>query len=144
MSFEDAVRQFLESFKLPGEAQKIIRILEAWSRQFYAQCPGIFSGADAVYILAISVIMLNTDKHNPAVCLSRIWLRCMRMIRFGLLQGRPSSLCNVIEHLQFAHKTIAELQRSLLGLETCAPQQEGSGSQLVWRPVMCQCRSRRR
>ena len=67
MSFEAAIRQFLESFKLPGEAQKIIRILEAWSRQFYAQEPGIFSSADAVYILAISVIMLNTDKHNPAV-----------------------------------------------------------------------------
>ena len=70
MSFEDAIRQFLESFKLPGEAQKIIRILEAWSRQFYAQEPGIFSSADAVYILAISVIMLNTDKHNPAVLAS--------------------------------------------------------------------------
>lgn len=67
MSFEAAIRQFLESFKLPGEAQKIIRILEAWSRQFYGQEPGIFSSADAVYILAISVIMLNTDKHNPAV-----------------------------------------------------------------------------
>ena len=31
------------------------------------QEPGIFCSADAVYILAISVIMLNTDKHNPAV-----------------------------------------------------------------------------
>jgi Sec7-like guanine-nucleotide exchange factor len=67
MSFEAAIREFLESFRLPGEAQKIIRILEHWSRQFYAQEPGIFASADAVYILAISVIMLNTDKHNPAV-----------------------------------------------------------------------------
>ena len=75
MSFEAAIRQFLESFKLPGEAQKIIRILEAWSRQFYAQEPGIFSSADAVYILAISVIMLNTDKHNPAVRLALSLIR---------------------------------------------------------------------
>ena len=67
MTFEAAIREFLESFRLPGEAQKIIRILEHWSRQFYAQEPGIFCSADAVYILAISVIMLNTDKHNPAV-----------------------------------------------------------------------------
>ncbi|EIE18456.1 Sec7-domain-containing protein [Coccomyxa subellipsoidea C-169] len=67
MSFEAAIREFLESFRLPGEAQKIIRILEQWSRQFYAQEPGIFASADAVYILAISVIMLNTDKHNPAI-----------------------------------------------------------------------------
>lgn len=37
MSFEAAIREFLESFRLPGEAQKIIRILEQWSRQFYAQ-----------------------------------------------------------------------------------------------------------
>jgi Sec7-like guanine-nucleotide exchange factor len=67
MGFEAAIREFLESFRLPGEAQKIIRILEQWSRQFYAQEPGIFYSSDAVYILAISVIMLNTDKHNPAV-----------------------------------------------------------------------------
>ncbi|CAL8465936.1 g5472 [Coccomyxa elongata] len=67
MTFEAAIREFLESFRLPGEAQKIIRILEHWSRQFYAQEPGIFASADAVYILAISVIMLNTDKHNPAI-----------------------------------------------------------------------------
>ena len=85
MSFEDAIRQFLESFKLPGEAQKIIRILEAWSRQFYAQEPGIFSSADAVYILAISVIMLNTDKHNPAVCVRSIWLSCIGTSLFILL-----------------------------------------------------------
>ena len=96
MSFEDAIRQFLESFKLPGEAQKIIRILEAWSRQFYAQCPGIFSGADAVYILAISVIMLNTDKHNPAVCVHSAWLSCMGMNSFTLLQCRPCTLFDFI------------------------------------------------
>ncbi len=87
MSFEAAIRQFLESFKLPGEAQKIIRILEAWSRQFYAQEPGIFSSADAVYILAISVIMLNTDKHNPAV---RPLCNCMRGT------GRPDHAAHAI------------------------------------------------
>ena len=46
----------------------------------HVQEPGIFSSADAVYVLAISVIMLNTDSHNPAVSA----LSCMRHIEFSV------------------------------------------------------------
>lgn len=67
LSFEAALREYLESFRLPGESQKIYRILESWSRQFFRQCPGFFRTSDAVLILAFSLILLNTDKHNRTV-----------------------------------------------------------------------------
>ena len=58
----------MEAFRLPGESQKIYRILEAWSRQFYQQCgPGVFNSADATLNLAFSLILLNTDLHNHQV-----------------------------------------------------------------------------
>lgn len=55
---------FLESFRLPGEAQKIARVLEAFGHEYHKQCPDIFYNSDVVYVLSYSVIMLNTDQHN--------------------------------------------------------------------------------
>ncbi|CAL9779691.1 unnamed protein product [Musa acuminata subsp. burmannicoides] len=63
-----ALRSYLETFRLPGESQKIQRILEAFSDRFYEQQSSeIFASKDAVFILCYSLIMLNTDQHNPQV-----------------------------------------------------------------------------
>ena len=63
-----ALREFLESFKLPGESQKIERITEAFAQAYFAQqTGGVFLTWDSVHILTFSVIMLNTDLHSPQV-----------------------------------------------------------------------------
>ncbi|PKA57198.1 ARF guanine-nucleotide exchange factor GNL2 [Apostasia shenzhenica] len=63
-----ALRNFLETFRLPGESQKIHRILEAFSERFYEHhLSEIFANMDSVCILCYSLIMLNTDQHNPQV-----------------------------------------------------------------------------
>ena len=67
MDFESSFRMFLESFRLPGEAQKIARVMEAFGAEYYAQCPDVFHDPDVVYVLAYSTILLNTDQHNPMV-----------------------------------------------------------------------------
>ncbi|GAA5989897.1 hypothetical protein JCM11641_001964 [Rhodosporidiobolus odoratus] len=67
MAFVDALRMFLQSFRLPGEAQKIDRYMLKFAERFTAGNPGIFANADTAYILAFSVILLNTDAHNPQV-----------------------------------------------------------------------------
>ncbi|GAA5995525.1 hypothetical protein JCM11641_007216, partial [Rhodosporidiobolus odoratus] len=67
MVFVDALRMFLQSFRLPGEAQKIDRYMLKFAERFTAGNPGIFANADTAYILAFSVILLNTDAHNPQV-----------------------------------------------------------------------------
>ncbi|KAL8279121.1 hypothetical protein RQP46_008377 [Phenoliferia psychrophenolica] len=65
--FVDALRMFLQSFRLPGEAQKIDRYMLKFAERYTAGNPGVFANADTAYILAFSVILLNTDAHNPQV-----------------------------------------------------------------------------
>jgi hypothetical protein len=60
-------RKFLSGFRLPGEAQKIDRLMEKFAARFVSCNPEAFKSADVAYVLAYSVIMLNTDAHNPMV-----------------------------------------------------------------------------
>ncbi|POI30872.1 hypothetical protein CIB84_005377, partial [Bambusicola thoracicus] len=67
LNLVQALRQFLWSFRLPGEAQKIDRMMEAFAN-WYCKCnPGVFQSTDTCYILSFSIIMLNTSLHNPNV-----------------------------------------------------------------------------
>ncbi|KAL3650082.1 Brefeldin A-inhibited guanine nucleotide-exchange protein 5 [Castilleja foliolosa] len=67
MKFDIAIREFLKAFRLPGEAQKIDRIMEKFAERYCADNPDLFKNADTAYVLAYAVIMLNTDAHNPMV-----------------------------------------------------------------------------
>lgn len=64
-----ALRLFLEKFRLPGEAQKIDRLMLKFASRYLDCNPrqGIFASADAAYVLAFSIIMLTTDLHNKTV-----------------------------------------------------------------------------
>eukprot|EP00178_Gracilaria_changii_P007168 TRINITY_DN2296_c0_g1_i1.p1 TRINITY_DN2296_c0_g1~~TRINITY_DN2296_c0_g1_i1.p1 ORF type:complete len:1906 (-),score=278.66 TRINITY_DN2296_c0_g1_i1:1635-7238(-) len=67
MTFDNALRMHLSGFRLPGEAQKIDRIMEKYASR-YCECnPTIFANADAAYVLAYSTIMLHTDAHNDTI-----------------------------------------------------------------------------
>ncbi|XP_039014539.1 brefeldin A-inhibited guanine nucleotide-exchange protein 1-like [Hibiscus syriacus] len=67
MDFGEAIRFFLRGFRLPGEAQKIDRIMEKFAERYCKCNPNSFTSADTAYVLAYSVIMLNTDAHNNMV-----------------------------------------------------------------------------
>ncbi|MFH4975093.1 hypothetical protein AB6A40_001802 [Gnathostoma spinigerum] len=67
--FVSALRLFLDGFRLPGEAQKIDRLMEKFASR-YCECNphlGLFASADTAYVLAYSIIMLTTDLHSPQV-----------------------------------------------------------------------------
>jgi brefeldin A-inhibited guanine nucleotide-exchange protein len=65
--FVDALRQFLQSFRLPGEAQKIDRFMLKFANRYVMQNPNAFANADTAYVLSYSVVMLNTDLHSSKV-----------------------------------------------------------------------------
>ncbi|TAQ84292.1 hypothetical protein B7494_g7382 [Chlorociboria aeruginascens] len=65
--FVDALRQFLQSFRLPGEAQKIDRFMLKFANRYVTGNPDAFANADTAYVLAYSVILLNTDLHSSKV-----------------------------------------------------------------------------
>jgi hypothetical protein len=66
-----ALRMFLSAFRLPGEAQQIDRVVQAFSDAAFLNCveprAGILATTDTVYLLAFSIIMLHTDLHNPNI-----------------------------------------------------------------------------
>ena len=61
MTFDGALRKFLSYFWLPGEAQKIDRMMEKFAERYCSQNEGVFANPDTAYVLAYSLIMLNTD-----------------------------------------------------------------------------------
>lgn len=70
MKFLQALRSFLDGFRLPGEAQKIDRLVEKFASRFFENNPTHdppFASADTAYVLAYSVIMLTTDLHSVQV-----------------------------------------------------------------------------
>ncbi|KAG0255605.1 Brefeldin A-inhibited guanine nucleotide-exchange protein 2, partial [Linnemannia exigua] len=67
VGFVDALRMFLQNFRLPGESQKIDRLMEKFADRYCETNPKVFANAEPAYILAFSVIMLNTDQHSDNV-----------------------------------------------------------------------------
>lgn len=65
---DEALRELLNAFRLPGESQLIERIITVFSEKYCAT-----SGSediidkDAVFVLTYAIIMLNTDLHNPTL-----------------------------------------------------------------------------
>ncbi|KAL3921345.1 MAG: hypothetical protein SGILL_002796 [Bacillariaceae sp.] len=78
-SLIDGLRMFLSSFRLPGEAQQIDRILQAFADSCGNMCEESSQGAlkvfsddpkrasDVAFLLSFSIIMLNTDQHNDNI-----------------------------------------------------------------------------
>jgi len=71
MNIEQALRHFLTNcgFRLPGEAQKIDRIVSTFSQCYWEdnagdihKCP--FQDQDTVFLVSFAIIMLNTDLHK--------------------------------------------------------------------------------
>ena len=70
MHLDTALRKFQTYFRMPGEAQKIERLVEVFSGR-YCQCNRemvvLLHSSDTVFILAFAIILLNTDLHTPNI-----------------------------------------------------------------------------
>lgn len=68
MQVDVALRKFQQHFRMPGEAQKIERLMEIFSQR-YCRCNSDIvarlRSPDSVFVLAFAIIMLNTDLHTP-------------------------------------------------------------------------------
>ncbi|XP_066158624.1 IQ motif and SEC7 domain-containing protein 1 isoform X3 [Euwallacea fornicatus] len=70
MQVDVALRKFQQHFRMPGEAQKIERLMEVYSQR-YCQCNvdvvARLRSPDTIFVLAFAIIMLNTDLHTPNI-----------------------------------------------------------------------------
>jgi len=68
MPIDLALRKFQTYFRMPGEAQKIERLMEIFSHRYVVCNPdttGKLNSTDSIFILAFAIILLNTDLHTP-------------------------------------------------------------------------------
>ena len=66
MNIDDGLRHFLDHFTLPGESQKVDRIMQVFAQKYYKYNPdNPLSSTTAAYTLSYLAIMLQTDLHNP-------------------------------------------------------------------------------
>jgi Sec7-like guanine-nucleotide exchange factor len=61
----------LEGFRLPGEAQQIERVVSNFAETYFNTIKHLpnreIENQDSAFVLAYSIIMLNTDQHNAQV-----------------------------------------------------------------------------
>lgn len=115
----DAMREMLETFRLPGEAQQISRITETFAKSYFASQPSDINSEDAVYVLAYSVIMLNTDLHNPTVK-RRMTVDDYRKNLRGVNDGKdfnPEYLLGIYESIRRREIVMPEEHHGQLGFE---------------------------
>jgi brefeldin A-resistance guanine nucleotide exchange factor 1 len=122
---DEAMRLLLEGFRLPGEAQQIERIMETFSSVYFATGPPEIATQDATFVLSFSVIMLNTDLHNPQVK------------RRMALEDYMKNLRNVNDNKNFAPEYLVAIYEAIRDNEIVMPQeQEGKeGFEFSWREM---------
>ncbi|CAH0589258.1 unnamed protein product [Chrysodeixis includens] len=64
LRIDQALRLYLETFRLPGEAPLIFLVMERFAERWHSTNGEPFANTDAAFRLAYSVIMLNMDQHN--------------------------------------------------------------------------------
>lgn len=64
---DDALRALSNVLIIPGEAQVVSRVLNQFSRVYQRDNPQCFPDEDRVFLVSFSLMMLNTDLHNPAI-----------------------------------------------------------------------------
>ncbi|XP_058825554.1 Golgi-specific brefeldin A-resistance guanine nucleotide exchange factor 1 isoform X2 [Topomyia yanbarensis] len=64
LTIDQALRLYLETFRLPGEAPLIFLVMEHFADHWHNCNNEPFANTDAAFRLAYAVIMLNMDQHN--------------------------------------------------------------------------------
>ncbi|KAL7050324.1 hypothetical protein ACKWTF_004037 [Chironomus riparius] len=64
MRIDKALRLYLETFRLPGEAPLIFLVMEHFADHWHKCNNEPFANTDAAFRLAYAIIMLNMDQHN--------------------------------------------------------------------------------
>ncbi|KAF9795917.1 hypothetical protein SFRURICE_007436 [Spodoptera frugiperda] len=64
LRIDQALRMYLETFRLPGEAPLIFLVMERFAERWHSSNGEPFANTDAAFRLAYALIMLNMDQHN--------------------------------------------------------------------------------
>ena len=113
MPIDMVLRSFLGTFRIPGEAQAIDRIMNDLSQYVYETNPGPFLSADALFALLFSCLLLNTDLHNPGVK-NRMTFQDFCRNNSGINDGQDFP----VDYLQYLYDSIKTDEIKLLSSST--------------------------
>ncbi|XP_046372179.2 IQ motif and SEC7 domain-containing protein 1-like isoform X4 [Haliotis rufescens] len=142
-----ALRKYQSYFRMPGEAQKIERLMEAFADRYCVCNPDQiknFKNTDTIFLLAFAIIMLNTDLHNSNIKHDRKmkledFIKNLRGIDDGgdvdrdLLAGiyvrvREQEFRSGVDHVS----QVAKVEQTIVGKKPALT--------LAWRRLVCYCR----
>lgn len=86
--FVEALKKLLAGFRLPGEGQKVDRIMEKFGEKYYKDNPTIFASGECVYLLAYATMMLQTSLHNESARNNRMKLEDYVKLTKGINAGK--------------------------------------------------------
>lgn len=130
---DEALRQLLNNFRLPGESQLIERIVTEFSDKYcHSATPGI-ADKDAVYVLTYAIIMLNTDQHNPNV----------KSANRMSLDDFSRNLRGVNGGKDFAREYLQDIYDSIRTREIILPEehQNKNAFDLAWKELLIKIQS---
>uniref|UniRef100_A0AAQ5ZVL3 IQ motif and SEC7 domain-containing protein 3 n=1 Tax=Amphiprion ocellaris TaxID=80972 RepID=A0AAQ5ZVL3_AMPOC len=133
MELDEALRKFQAHVRVQGEAQKVERLIEAFSQRYCMCNPDVvqqFHNPDTIFILAFAVVLLNTDMYSPNIKPQRKmglddFIRNLRGVDDGADIPREM-VAGIYERIQQRelrsnedHVTyVGRVEQSILGLKT--------------------------
>ncbi|XP_061920868.1 IQ motif and SEC7 domain-containing protein 3 isoform X1 [Entelurus aequoreus] len=133
MELDDALRKFQAHIRVQGEAQKVERLIEAFSQRYCMCNPDVvqqFHNPDTIFILAFAIILLNTDMYSPNIKLDRKmmledFIRNLRGVDDGADIPRDM-VVGIYERIQMRelrsnedHVTyVSKVEQSIVGMKT--------------------------
>ncbi|XP_016148093.1 IQ motif and SEC7 domain-containing protein 3 [Sinocyclocheilus grahami] len=133
LELDEALRKFQAHVRVQGEAQKVERLIEAFSQRYCMCNPDVvqqFHNPDTIFILAFAIVLLNTDMYSPNIKLERKmhledFIRNLRGVDDGADIPREM-LAGIYERIQQRelrsnedHVTyVTRVEQSILGMKT--------------------------
>ncbi|XP_073786322.1 IQ motif and SEC7 domain-containing protein 3 isoform X2 [Danio rerio] len=133
LELDEALRKFQAHVRVQGEAQKVERLIEAFSQRYCMCNPDVvqqFHNPDTIFILAFAIVLLNTDMYSPNIkperkMLLEDFIRNLRGVDDGADIPREM-LAGIYERIQQRelrsnedHVTyVTRVEQSILGMKT--------------------------
>ncbi|XP_069484678.1 IQ motif and SEC7 domain-containing protein 3 isoform X2 [Ambystoma mexicanum] len=133
MELDEALRKFQAHIRVQGEAQKVERLIEAFSQRYCMCNPEVvqqFHNPDTIFILAFAIILLNTDMYSPNIKPDRKmmledFIRNLRGVDDGADIPREM-VAGIYERIQLKelksnedHVTyVTKVEKSIVGMKT--------------------------
>uniref|UniRef100_A0A2R5LB52 Putative pattern-formation protein/guanine nucleotide exchange factor n=1 Tax=Ornithodoros turicata TaxID=34597 RepID=A0A2R5LB52_9ACAR len=112
---DEALRMYLETFRLPGEAPLIALLMEHFAEHWHKSTGEPFANSDAAFTLAYAVIMLNVDQHNHNV---------KKQINPMTLEGFKKNLKNVNGGIDFDKDMLEQVYNAIRNEEIVMPAEQ--------------------